>query len=181
VGDPSIPIHNRINVRILPKVTLTGEQKEKIVIRRTNNKGSTYRRATWQKDWLYATFGDFGSYQAFIDDAPPVINDLGTADTVDLSPAKSIVFRPADNTGVRSFRAELNGKWLMFTNDKGRNYIYNFDERCPYGVHHLKVRVEDIVGNVTEKEWWFKRNPYTPPKKKVTSKKKVVSKKKKRK
>jgi hypothetical protein len=35
-------------------------------------------------------------------------------------------------------------------------------------VHELKVRVEDIVGNVTVKTWWFKKYPYTPlpPKKK---------------
>jgi len=69
----------------------------------------------------------------------------------------------------------------MFTNDKGRNWIYKFDEQCPFGVHELKVRVEDIVGNVTEKTWWFKKYPYTPPpkkKKKTTAKKKPATKKK---
>jgi hypothetical protein len=34
----------------------------------------------------------------------------------------------------------------MFSNDKARSFIYSFDEQCPYGVHELKVRVEDIVG-----------------------------------
>ena len=67
---------------------------------------------------------------------------------------------------LKPFRAELDGKWLMFSNDKGRNYVYTFDEQCPYGVHELKVQVEDIVGNVTEKTWWFKKYPYTPPPKK---------------
>jgi hypothetical protein len=71
----------------------------------------------------------------------------------------------------------------MFSNDKGRSWIYKFDEQCPFGVHELKVRVEDIVGNVTEKTWWFKKYPYTPPKKKVykkkTSSKKTATKKKK--
>jgi hypothetical protein len=38
-------------------------------------------------------------------------------------------------------------------------------------VHRLKVKIEDIVGNVTAKEWWFKRDPYSPPKKKTASKK----------
>jgi len=65
----------------------------------------------------------------------------------------------------------------MFTNDKAVAWIYNFDERCPYGVHRLKVRIEDIVGNVTEKEWWFKRYPYSPPKKMAASKKKTSGKK----
>ena len=173
LGDPDIPIHNRINIRIRPNIAIPDALKEKIVIRIKNNGGSSYRKASWQKDGLSAVFGDFGSYQAFIDTIPPTINSLGNGDTTDLSASKSIIFYPSDNTGVRSFRAELDGQWLMFTNDKGRAYIYKFDARCPYGVHHIKVKVEDIVGNTIEKEWWFKRNPYTPPKKKkVTVKKK---------
>jgi hypothetical protein len=105
-----------------------------------------------------------------------VINGLGKGDTVNLSPATRIVFTPYDNFGIRSFRAELDGKWLRFTNDKGRNFIYIFDKRCPYGVHELKVTVEDIVGNTTMKTWWFKKYPYTPPKKKPVKKKKGAKK-----
>ena len=65
----------------------------------------------------------------------------------------------------------------MFTNDKARDYIYIFDEQCPFGVHQLKVRIEDLVGNVTEKTWWFKRQPYKPPVKRKPVRKKTVSKK----
>ena len=59
---------------------------------------------------------------------------------------------------------------MRFTNDKGRSYIYVFDEQCPYGVHELKVTAEDIVGNTTTRTWWFKKYPYTPPKKKLAKK-----------
>src|SRR5258707_612224 len=83
-----------------------------------------------------------------------------------------IVFTPNDNFAVRNFRGELDGKWLKFSNDKGRSYVYIFDEQCPYGVHELKVKVEDLVGNVTEKTWWFKRHFYIPPPKKKSIKKK---------
>jgi hypothetical protein len=77
---------------------------------------------------------------------------------------------------------ELDGQWLRFTNDKAAAWIFYFDERCPFGTHHLNVRIEDIAGNVTQKEWWFKRHHYTPPKTKPVHKKttahKVVKKKK---
>jgi hypothetical protein len=106
-----------------------------------------------------------------------LINSPGRGDTINLSSATRIVFYPTDNFGVKSFRAELNGQWLRFTNDKGRAHIYKFDERCPYGVHELKVRVEDIAGNVTTRTWWFKKYPYTPPKK-VANKKSTGKKKK---
>jgi hypothetical protein len=96
---------------------------------------------------------------------------------VNLSPANRIVFTPSDNFGIKSFSAELDGEWLRFTNDKSRSWIYVFDERCPYGVHELKVTVEDLVGNITTRSWWFKKYPYTPPRKKAI-RKKLSSKKK---
>lgn len=166
-ADASIPVHGEINIRIKPNVGIPGELMDKIVIKRTEGKSINYRKAEWQKGWVAARFDDFGSYQAFIDTASPSVNGPdsyreGNIDTIDLSPSKKIVFYPKDNTGVKSFRAELDGKWLMFTNDKAAAWIYNFDERCPYGVHRLKVKIEDIVGNVAEKEWWFKRYPYSP-------------------
>lgn len=176
-ADASIPVHGEINIRINPNVGIPGELTDKIVIKRTDGKSFNYRKAEWQKGWVAAKFDDFGYYQAFIDTTSPSVNGPGTGDTIDLSPSKRIVFYPKDNSGIKNFRAELDDQWLVFTNDKAAAWVYNFDERCPYGVHRLKVRIEDIVGNVTEKEWWFKRYPYSPPKKKTASKKRAGSRK----
>lgn len=176
-SDASIPVHDEINIRIKPNVQIPVELINKLVIKRTDAKGTNYRRADWQKGWIAARFGDFGSYQVFVDTTFPTVNELGKSDTVDLSASKRIVFYPKDNTGIKNFRVELDGQWLMFSNDKGAAWIYNFDERCSYGVHQLKIRIEDIVGNVTEKEWWFKRYAYTPPKKAIHVKKRSSTKK----
>ncbi|MET0391820.1 MAG: peptidoglycan DD-metalloendopeptidase family protein [Chitinophagaceae bacterium] len=181
LNDGTLPLHDDMMVRIKPDKPVPDEWKNKIVIRRTWRSSTTVRAARWQergKDaWVSAAFNGWGSFQAFIDKAPPSLNELGKGDTINLSAASRIVFTPADNFGIKSFRAELNGQWLRFTNDKGRSWIYVFDERCPYGVHQLKVAVTDLAGNVTEKTWWFKRGPYTPPKK-APVKKRIVKKKK---
>lgn len=171
VNDASVPLHNEVTVRIKPTITIPETWKDKLIIQRSLS-GTSIRKAQWQDDWLTAKFGNFGIFQAFADLLPPQINELGKGDTVDLSPASRIIITPTDNFGViRNFRAELDSQWIRFTNDKGRNWTYTFDDRCPFGVHHLKVTVQDLVGNTTTKEWWFKRNPYTPPKKKVVKKK----------
>ena len=174
LNDNSYPVHEEMIIRIKPTIQVKQEWRDKIVIQR--NAGNAILKPVWQGEWLSAKTGAFGSYIALVDLTPPQLNSIGKGDTVNLSPASRIVFTPTDNSGIKSFHAELDGKWLMFTNDKGRSWIYNFDEQCPFGVHELKVRVEDIVGNVTEKTWWFKKYPYTPPKKKVY-KKKTTSKK----
>jgi len=202
-GDASVPLHEDAIVRIKLKKPVPAEWQDKLLIQRSDRKGSNIRKAVWQEQWLSAKFGDFGSFQILADVLPPQVNELGKGDTVNLSAATRIVFTPTDNFGVKKFRAELYScpadtsgfvcppdsllpyKWLRFTNNKSRNWIYRFDERCPYGVHRLKVTAEDWAGNTTTKEWWFKRNPYTPqpPKKKVIKKanekaKKAVKKKK---
>ena len=172
--DNSYPVHEEMTIKIKPTVMIKPEWRNKIVIQR--NAGNAILKPMWEGEWLTAKTGAFGSFVALVDLTPPQINNLGKGDTVNLSPASRIVFTPTDNSGIKSFRAELDSNWLMFTNDKGRSWIYAFDEQCPYGVHHLKVRVEDMVGNVTEKTWWFKKYPYTPPKKKVYKKKKTTKK-----
>jgi hypothetical protein len=172
-GDPAIPIHGDFVVKLKPLVVVKEDQRNKVVIARQGGAGRSVRVAIWQQGWISASFSDFGDFHAYLDLTAPSINTPPGKgqDTIDLSPLQRIVFTPTDNSAIASFRAELNGKWLMFTNDKGRNHIYNFDEQVPYGVHELKVIVKDIVGNTVEKTWWFKRNPYTPPKKKFVKKK----------
>ncbi|MEI9944104.1 MAG: peptidoglycan DD-metalloendopeptidase family protein [Chitinophagaceae bacterium] len=180
LNDESYPVHGNITVRIKPDKIIPDSWKNKLVIKRTYRNSASVKKAQWQGDWLSADFGDFGYFQAFADTEPPILPEIGKGDTVDLSPASRIIITPTDNFGIKNFRAELDGQWLRFTNDKSRSWIYIFDERCPDGVHELKVRVEDIVGNVTTKTWLFKKYPYTAPKKKAKApvRKKVTVKKK---
>ncbi|MGQ0737742.1 MAG: hypothetical protein ACT4OJ_01665, partial [Bacteroidota bacterium] len=203
-GDASVPLHEDAIVRIKLKKQVPAEWQDKLLIQQSDRKGSSIRKAVWQEQWLSAKFGEFGAFQIIADVIPPQINDLGKADTINLSAATRINFTPTDNYGVKSFRAVLytctadtsgyhcgedslsRGRWLRFTNDKSRNWVYKFDEKCPYGVHKLNVTVEDLAGNKTIREWWIKRFPYTAPplKKKIMKKanekaKKTVKKKKK--
>jgi hypothetical protein len=182
-GDPVYPVHTSFTVRIKPQMKIPEALKNKIVIVRVREDEKSVRKAIWQKDvsdnkgWLTASFAGFGNFQAFIDTTAPLINaPAKEKDTLDFSPLEKIVFTPTDNSGIQSFRAELDGKWLMFSNDKTKDYVYIFDEQCQFGVHELKVKVEDLAGNKTEKIWWFKRYPYTPPPKKLYKKKTVTKK-----
>lgn len=150
----TIPSHDSVTVRIKPSGNIPEEWRDKIVVKNTSGTKTFLQKAMWQKGWLMAKFRQFGSYQAFVDQQPPMINAV----PADLSRASRIVFTPTDDFKViRSFRAELDGQWLRFTNDKGKTWIYTFDEKFPKGEHQLKVRVEDEAGNVTEKVWNVRR------------------------
>ena len=144
------PAHDSVTVRIKPSANITQEQKDKLVIKNISGKRTFVQKAQWQNGWLAAKFRQFGTYQAFIDDEPPTVN----APATNLTKASRIIFTPKDNfNSIKSFRAEVDGQWLCFTNDKGRTWIYHFDEHFPKGQHELKLTIEDEAGNIATKTW----------------------------
>lgn len=150
----AIPSHDHVTVRIQPSAPVSDEMKSRVLIKNIAGTRTYVQKATWQGEWISAQFRQFGTYQAFIDDEAPTINNV----PADLSRSTRIVFTPKDNFNViKSFRAELDGNWLRFTNDKGRTWIYTFDEKFPKGQHELKVTIEDEAGNITTKTWQVKR------------------------
>ncbi len=155
---PTIPLHDQLTVRIKPDANVPLNLKDKVVIVSTSGTRKSVSKARWSGDWVWATFNQFGTYQALIDDEPPTINAPGAGNTIDLRKATRIVMAPKDNLNeIRSFRATLDGQWLRFTNDKGSLFIYKFDEKFLPGVHELKVVVADVAGNVTTKSWFVRR------------------------
>ncbi|MGZ5286313.1 MAG: Ig-like domain-containing protein [Flavisolibacter sp.] len=151
---PAIPAHDHLTVRLLQNDNFDKTLKDRVVIKNISGSRTYLQKASWQNGWYAARFRQFGTYQAFLDTEPPTVNNIGS----DLSKVTRIVFTPKDNFNViKSFRAELNGQWLRFTNDKGRSWIYTFDEHFPRGNHTLKVTIEDEAGNVTVKSWNVRR------------------------
>ncbi|MBA2498227.1 MAG: M23 family metallopeptidase [Chitinophagaceae bacterium] len=157
IGEETIPLHNNITIRIKPTEDVAEEIRDKIVVYKDKGGRGAVAKGNWQNGWISASFREFGTFRAVIDTTPPEINSLGSGDTLNLKTLTRIVFRPKDVSGIKNFRAELDGKWLRFTNDKYTSHIYVFDEKWNYGVRELKVTAEDIVGNKTTKSWWIRR------------------------
>lgn len=148
----SVPSQDSITVRIRPSGLQAGDR---VLIRNVCGARTYVSRAEANRDgWFLAKFRQFGSYQALVDNTPPTINNPPS----DLSKATRIVFVPSDDSeSIRSFRAELDGNWLRFTNDKGSSWIYTMDEKFARGEHALKVSIEDEAGNITTKTWTVRR------------------------
>jgi murein DD-endopeptidase MepM/ murein hydrolase activator NlpD len=158
IGAKYIPLQDSMVVRIKPTQTIAADKLGHAVMQRFAGSEKDVEKVTWQNGWASAKFRDFGSFRLVVDDQPPVIVPIGIVNGANLSRASRIVFTVRDNLGsFRNFRAELDGKWLRFTNDKGRTFIYTFDERCTPGQHNLKISVEDEAGNSTTQIYTFTR------------------------
>jgi hypothetical protein len=175
IGEPWIPLLDPVLVRLRLPSSPAGDSlggttgnaatekaggaaTDRIVMVCFNGASKDVQRPQWQGGWASARFREWGNYQLVEDREAPVITFPGTPDGANLRKASRLVISIRDNLGeLRNFRAELDGAWLCFSNDKARAYIYRFDEHCPPGHHVLKVTVEDVAGNRAEKELHFVR------------------------
>ena len=158
IGAVYIPIQEPILIRIKPNSNFDMSKKDRAVMQRFAGAKKEVQKVEWQGGWASARFRDFGNFQLLVDEEPPQIIPVGFVDGANLSRAARIVFTIKDNLDeFKNFRADLDGKWLRFSNDKGRSFIYQFDEHCAPGKHELKISVEDEAGNRTVKTFSFTR------------------------
>ncbi|MEP7228956.1 MAG: peptidoglycan DD-metalloendopeptidase family protein [Ginsengibacter sp.] len=152
-----VPVHSYYTIRIRANKTVPPELQDKMLMRREWANKTEVVKATGSGDWYTAKFRDFGNFELIGDSTPPLIVG-GFADNANLSKSTRIVFVPKDdNDEIKNFKAELDGNWLMFTNDKGRSFIYHFDEMCSRGNHELTISAQDEAGNTSQKTLHFTR------------------------
>ncbi len=159
VHTPAVPVHDYFMVNLKPDQPVPEHLRNRLLIKRTHTGGKfDVFKGKWRGEWLGASFRGFGNFAIVADTQPPVITPLGIKNGAVLNKAAGFSFMVTDNhEEIKKFTALLDGKWMLFSNDKGRVFRYRFDDRCAPGPHELKVTAEDEAGNITEKVFSFTR------------------------
>jgi murein DD-endopeptidase MepM/ murein hydrolase activator NlpD len=160
-GFPIYQLHNAsvpVQTYFPVKIKAASALPDKMVMHRFAGGKNDYTKATYENGWYKASFRAFGNFQLVLDTVAPTITPVGFKDGMNAAKLSAIKFVVLDNTEeIINFTATLDGNWLRFNNDKGRTFVYIFDEHCAAGEHELKIVAEDQVGNVTEKIYHFTR------------------------
>ncbi len=161
-GFPIYQLHNTsVPVQIMFSIiikNLTATHPDKMVMHRFANNKNDYAKAENENGWFKASFREFGNFQLLEDTILPKITPVGFREGMHIAKLNRLAFVVTDNTEeLVNFIALLDGKWLRFSNNKGKTFIYKFDKHCTPGVHELKISVGDCVGNITEKIYHFTR------------------------
>jgi murein DD-endopeptidase MepM/ murein hydrolase activator NlpD len=145
-GSTRIPLADTMTVRI--RLSKFVNQKRNVLLEWVDKDEFEVKKPEWHGDWATAGFRSFGSFRLILDTEPPLIRVPDIVENANLEKAIQIVVLVQDNyKKIKDFRATLDGNWMLFTNDKGRNFIYKFDEHCSRGKHELKIYAEDEAGN----------------------------------
>ncbi|WP_298740968.1 peptidoglycan DD-metalloendopeptidase family protein [uncultured Chitinophaga sp.] len=151
-----VPVHNTFDLRIKPDREVPEDLRDKIVMVR-NGLGESTSATVYEDGWYKGSFRDFGDFHLEVDTVAPKITPLGGVHNgSNLAAATRLSFSMSDGSGIKSYRAELDGKWLMFSR-KSNVLTYTFDEHCLPGTHTLKLTVTDIAGNESTYTLNFKR------------------------
>jgi len=142
LGEDLIPFLNSFTVNYTPRNEISNKAKTAIYEVRTNNRYS-YIGGTWSGNSISFNSRTLGKYTLREDNRPPQIQSLSL--TKDL-----ISFRITDDlSGIRSFKATINGKWILMKYESKKNLIWtdNPDPNIPFG-GDLELVVTDNAGNI---------------------------------
>ena len=157
VHTPMIPVHDSLWYRIKANRSISFADRERVVMVKSAGGKIDIAKAEFTGEWYEAKFREFGDFWLEVDNVPPQITITGLYNGAGVSGGAVVVCTVnEDKKEIRSFRAELDGKWLMFEG-LGPVYRYKVDEYCPPGEHELLIQVEDEAGNLSEKRIKFTR------------------------
>ncbi|WP_161596918.1 M23 family metallopeptidase [Chitinophaga vietnamensis] len=151
-----VPIHDYFDLRIRPSKPVPEHLRDKIVMVREALGSNNTSGTVFENGWYKGTFRDFGNFHLEVDTVAPKVTPLGVKPGANLARAAKLSFAMNDASGIKSYRAELDGKWLMFSR-RANVLTYTFDEHCQPGPHVLVMKVTDLAGNTGTYRLSFKR------------------------
>ncbi len=161
--DPEVPVHDYITLSF-DVSHLSPEVLQKTFIEGFIGKRRTYNFSSIENGRLTAKVRSLGDYKLDQDTTPPKIYSPSFSEGKWLSQQQTFSLKISDDlSGIATFDAWLNGKWILMHYDyKTRIIFHNFsDGIVDEGRNELKVVVTDNVGNSTTFETHFFRTQNT--------------------
>ena len=155
INSIAVPVHIPYSLSL--KVDRIPENLEnKALIVSVDSKSSKKRGigGEYSRGWVTVKTTVMGNFSVAVDQTPPTITPLSIKDKKNLTDPAKVQFRINDDlSGIKSYRGEFDGKWVLFEFDEKEALLtYTFDpERISYKKSHLlKLVVTDNRDNSSE-------------------------------
>ena len=108
----------------------------------------------YSRGWISVKTNVMGNFSVALDQTPPLITPLSIKNEKTLTDPSKVQFRISDDlSGIKSYRGEIDGKWVLFEYDEKMGLLsYTFDpDRITFKKSHLlKLVVTDNRDNGSE-------------------------------
>ncbi len=156
----TVPVHKFYNLGIRPTNLPDSLQEKAIIVSINDKSGKSYSMGGEFTDgFVKASIRTLGLFAVSVDTIAPTIKSLSIRNHKNLIEKNRIRFKIKDDlSGLKSYRGEIDGKWVLFEYDAKNSLIsYDFDsERIEFKKnHHLELKVSDSKGNESTYEASF--------------------------
>jgi len=155
--NPYIPVFKNISVEFK---NISDSKGNYLAFKDQNNNESFATSTLNKNDFFNLKTKSLGTYFIKKDTIPPKIRLQNFKDGDWITNKKNIKIKILDDeTGIKNYNVWINGKWMLFEYEYKKNeLVYNFDSYFENNVdNEIFIRIEDMVGNKTEKIFNFYR------------------------
>lgn len=155
--NPYIPVFKNISVEFK---NISDSKGNYLAFKDQNNNESFATSTINKNDFFNLKTKSLGTYFIKKDTIPPRIRLQNFKDGDWITNKKNIKIKILDDeTGIKNYNVWINGKWMLFEYEYKKNeLVYNFDSYFENNVDNkIFIRIEDMVGNRTEKTFNFYR------------------------
>ncbi len=152
IGDEGIPLHKYCTISIKADSALTPALRPKAcILSLTDHDGFNYEGGSYKDGFVSTKTRSFGTYLIGVDTIAPVVKQYNVYPNKNISKQSKIIFTVTDDlSGVKTYTATLDGKWILMEYDAKKNRMYyKIDDHFPKGKHKFQLLVRDAKGNKT--------------------------------
>ena len=150
VHNNTIPVHKKYTLSI--KANVPDTLKSKTYIATTDMKDNFWHiGGDWINGFLKTKTREFGDFCIVADTTNPEIKGVNIFPGKVFNTQTTIKCTIKDkNSGIKSYRGEIDGKWILMDYDYKRNLLrFDIEKNISKGEHTFTLEVIDNVGNTT--------------------------------
>ncbi|WP_373511907.1 M23 family metallopeptidase [Persicitalea sp.] len=142
INEPTIPLRHYMDVRYKPEGVVA--RRERTGVYRYDEGSYRYVGGNWLGDVIAFRTRELGTFVVMADTIPPSVN------IVEHSKDRIRAYIGDDRSGISSFRALVNGKWVLMNYEYKSRYLWSekLNEDEPFA-GELALEVTDRAGNST--------------------------------
>ena len=156
VHNNTVPVHKKYTLSI--KANIPETLINKTYIATTDMKGNFwYVGGKWQNGYLKTKVREFGDFCIVADTINPEIKGVNIFPGKVFNTQTTIKLTIKDKqSGIKSYRGEIDGKWILLDYDHKKNLLrFDIENNISKGEHTFTLEVTDNVGNMTNYEAKF--------------------------
>ena len=149
--DLSVPAETYMNISIRIDGSVKTDRSKLLIVSFDDKGRPVAEGGTMSGQWLSTRTRSFGKYSVMADTLAPTLRPLNFADGANTASLDTLRLKLSDDlSGIATYTAKLDGKWLLMEHDPKNQVIYHVkDHHITSAPQVLEVTAVDNVGNTT--------------------------------